>query len=313
MSLTATGRSLAASDPAAPASEWRPSLALATAALMWAGNFIVGRVLGRELDPAMVNLLRWLVCLAAMLPWVGWRLWGARLVVLREWRLLVALSATGIVGYHTMVYHALASTTATSASLVLLVTPAAILLAAAAFEAQRPHALQWLGTALSVVGGGVLLTQGRLPGPAATVGAGELWMVGAVLAWAAYSLLLRRRPADLPGDVVLAASIVPAIAVLSLTVVLSGGPLPRPSLPVVAAFAYLGLCASFAAFLLWSYGVAAIGPARAGQYVNLVPVFGVALAVVLLGERVSGWQLAGAAFVFAGIVLGGSGMPAPRR
>jgi drug/metabolite transporter (DMT)-like permease len=61
--------------------------------------------------------------------------------------------------------------------------------------------------------------------------------------------------------------------------------------------------ASLVAFLLWSYGVNEIGAARAGQFVNLMPVFGAVLAVVLLGERITASQVVGAAFVFAGILL----------
>jgi drug/metabolite transporter (DMT)-like permease len=49
--------------------------------------------------------------------------------------------------------------------------------------------------------------------------------------------------------------------------------------------------------------VNAIGAARAGQFVNLMPVFGAGLAVVLLGESITASQLVGAAFVFAGILL----------
>jgi len=61
--------------------------------------------------------------------------------------------------------------------------------------------------------------------------------------------------------------------------------------------------ASLVAFLLWSYGVSTIGPERAGQFVQLMPVFGAALAVALLGETIVLPQVAGALCVFAGIAL----------
>ena len=56
-------------------------------------------------------------------------------------------------------------------------------------------------------------------------------------------------------------------------------------------------------FMFWSYGVAEMGPSRAGQYIHLMPVFGAALAFVFLGEPLSFAQVAGAALVFAGLVL----------
>ena len=120
-----------------------------------------------------------------------------------------------------------------------------------------------------------------------------------------YSLLLRRRPADLPGDVALAASIVPALVLLLPVVALSAtGAPPAPLTPrVLGALLYIALFASLLGFLLWSYGVAVLGPERAGQFVHLMPVFGVALAVPLLGEAIAPAQWAGGLCVLAGIAL----------
>ena len=79
----------------------RAALALALATLFWAGNFIAGRALRGQVEPATLNLLRWLLCLALMLPWVGVRAWRCRGAIAREWRLLLALGATGIAAFHT--------------------------------------------------------------------------------------------------------------------------------------------------------------------------------------------------------------------
>jgi len=124
-----------------------------------------------------------------------------------------------------------------------------------------------------------------------------------VVLWAAYSLLLRRRPADLPQDVALAASIVPAVALmLALSATVNHAPvLPTP--PLVGALIYVAIFASLFAFLLWSYGVSTIGPERAGQYVHLMPVFGTLLAIEVLGERLALAQVLGALVVLAGIAL----------
>jgi drug/metabolite transporter (DMT)-like permease len=128
-------------------------------------------------------------------------------------------------------------------------------------------------------------------------------MLGAALAWAFYSLLLRRRPRDLPQDVTLAASIMAALGLLLLLLLLQGSARFNATPATLGALGYIAVFASLIAFLLWSYGVNAIGAARAGQFVNLMPVFGAGLAVVLLGESITASQLVGAAFVFAGILL----------
>ena len=99
--------------------------------------------------------------------------------------------------------------------------------------------------------------------------------------WAAYSLLLRRRPADLPSPVALAASIAAALAMM-LPLLLLGSdrcPLRRSaSVGVLLSVGYIALFASAIAFLLWSRGVSELGPVRAGQFVHLMPIFGAGLA-----------------------------------
>ena len=282
----------------------RASVALAFAALFWSGNFIAGRALREDIDPLTLNLLRWSFCLLIFLPWIGGKAWRHRVVVAREWRLLALLGATGIAAFHTLVYQALASTTAINALLMLSLTPAAILTGAALTRASRPSPAQWIGTLVSLLGAGFLLLRG-----APTVmhslafAAGDLWMFGAVAVWAAYSLLLSRRPADLPPDVALAASIVPAIVLLLGATLLHAGARPVLTPHMFWALVYIAVFASLIAFLLWSYGVDVIGPERAGQFVHLMPVFGAVLALLFLGESMGLAQVVGAVFVFGGIGL----------
>jgi len=282
------------------------SLALAGAALFWSGAFIAGRALRNDVDPATLTLLRWTLALLAFLPIAGAKAWRLRAVVRREWRLLAGLGITGLAAFHTLTNLAMHTTTALNAILMLSLVPATILLGGALLGSSRPSARQWAGTAVSLLGAAILITRGSLD---ALLGLdlvrGDLWMIAGVLLWTAYSLLLRRRPADLPPDVALMASIVPAIAALLPVVLLRSGGATLPAFGpfVVGAILYIAIFASLIAFSLWAYGVAVIGPERAGQYVHLMPIFGAVLSTVLLGEAIVAAQIAGAAFVFAGLVL----------
>lgn len=289
-------------------------LALSFAALCWAGNFIAGRALRHDIDPALLTLLRWSLALLILLPWVGPRAWRCRHVIVREWRLLLGLGATGIAAFHTLVYLALAHSTAINAMLMLSLTPAAILVGASLTGAGAPTRLQWGGTLVSLLGAAVIVTRGDAALLAGLQAApGDLWMLVAVACWAAYSLMLRRRPADLPNDVALAASCVPAIGLLLPVVALTSPGLPAELTPRLAGLlAYIVVFASLIPFLLWSWAVGVIGPERAGPYVHLLPVFGAGLAVLLLGESIAASQIVGAALVLAGLVLAHQRRIAPR-
>ncbi|MDB5643134.1 MAG: hypothetical protein JWN07_2451 [Hyphomicrobiales bacterium] len=286
------------------ASSALPVVALSLAALFWSGNFVVGRALRGEIDPVHLATLRWIICLAVFAPLVGRKVLAHADALLREWRYVLALGATGVAGFQTVVYLALETTTAINALLLLAFTPAAILIGTALTGAARPRAVQWAGTLISLLGVGVLVTRGDWR-VLATLGfeRGDLWMMTAVLFWSVYSLLLTKRPADLPPDVSLAGSIVAALLILIPLAALDTGAWPSLTPAMIAALLYVGLFASLFAFILWSYGVGEIGPGKAGQFIHLMPVFGAVLATLFLGERIGMAQIAGALCVLAGIVL----------
>ena len=280
-------------------------LALALAALFWSGNFVAGRALRDSVDPIVLNTLRWTICLGIFLPFVGARLYRKREVVFREWRLVLALGATGIAAFHTMVYFALTDTAVINALLILALAPVVILFGAALVRRNRPTPLQYTGSLVSLLGAGVLIARAD---PTIHLhlkfNHGDGWMFGSVVVWAAYSLLLRGRPSDLPQDVTLAASIIAALLILIPLNMAAGAPFQFIHSPAIwAAILYIAVVASLIAFLLWSYGVAEIGPERAGQFIHLMPIFGAGLAMVLLGEPVVLSQVVGATLVLAGILL----------
>ena len=75
------------------------------------------------------------------------------------------------------------------------------------------------------------------------------------------------------------------------------------SVPVLLEVVYIAIFGSVIGFRFWALGVGELGPARAGQFVHLMPVFGAVLSFAFLGEPLTFAQVAGAAFVLGGIVL----------
>ncbi len=283
-----------------------PAFALTLAALFWSGNFIVGRALRGHIDPVTLNFSRWLIALVLLMPFV-WRDMGASLPVLRrQWRLIAGLGATGIAAFHTIVYVALQTTSATNALLTLSLTPIAILAGAAFSGVERPAAHKVLGALVSVLGAVTLITHGDLSALRnANFNAGDLWMLAAVAIWTVYSLLLRRRTIGMPQGAVLAASIMAGLLLLApLLPFASRTPLAEfASVSVALGVGYVALFASVIAFLLWSYGVRELGPTRSGQFIHLMPVFGAVLAAGLLGEAPTLSQIFGGALVLVGIFV----------
>lgn len=289
-----------------------PALALALAALFWSGNFVAGRALRGQVDPLTLNFLRWLLALALIVPFV-WRQTDFT-VLRREWRLILALGATGLAGFHTLTYHALRSTTAANALLMLSLVPITTLLGSSLFWRERPSGWQMGGATISIAGAAVLITRGDIAGVlAGGLNAGDLWMLLGIWLWTAYSLLLRRRPADLPPAVALAASAAAALALMALPLALLN-PTPLGALAstsVLLGIGYIAVFSSAVGFLLWVRGVAHVGPARANQFLHLMPIFGAGLAFVVLGEVPTPAQIAGAVLVLSGLAVFERIRPAP--
>jgi drug/metabolite transporter (DMT)-like permease len=285
-----------------------PRLALTLAAFLWSGNFIAGRALRDEIDPVSLNFIRWLIALAILTPFVWRDLMTRRMIVRREWLLLLALGATGISVFNVLVYVALQTTTATNALLILSLAPTAILAAAVLVGMERCTSSHLVGALVSLVGAAILITRAHFETIAMLrFNVGDMWMLVSIVVWAAYSLLLRRRPSDLPERLTLALSV--AVALLLMLPFLALGQHPRLATLASPLFflsiGYVAVLSSIFAFSFWSYGVSRLGASRAAQYINLMPVFGAALAVSVLGETLTLVQIAGAVFVFAGIAIVG--------
>lgn len=282
-----------------------PYAALALAPLFWSGNVVVGRALREQVDPIALNLYRWSIAGVLVLPFALRPLWTHREQLLRHWPVIVGLGLTGLAGFQTCVYYAVRETEALNALLILQATPVVILLGAASLYGDRITPRRAAAILVAAVGAVVLITRGS-PRDLFALGLnrGDLWMLLAVVLWAAYSLLLKRRPA-VPQTVLLAASIVIGLAVLVPAWWLTGGPAARPPLSreALLGVGYIGVFASFLAFLCWNTGVSRLGPGTAGTFMYLMPLYGAVLGYLILGEGVELFHLAGAALIFGGLGL----------
>jgi drug/metabolite transporter (DMT)-like permease len=281
-------------------------LMLAGAALFWAGNFVVGRALGGAAPPVSLNFWRWTLALAILLPLGLSQLRGQWRTILANWPLIGALGLTGVAGFHTLVYQALTATTALNALLFVATAPLVIGVLSWLLFGESLRWGQLLGMLLSLAGAAVVVLRGELEAlRELRFNQGDLLLVAAVLVWAVYSVLLKRRPSGLPQlGLLTVVALAGWLALLPLYLWrLAAGERLALSGPNLAALGYIAAFASVLGFIFWNAGVAALGPNRAGVYINLMPVFGAVLAIGLLGERLAPYHAVGASLVALGVTL----------
>ncbi len=278
------------------------TLSLLAATLFWAGNYVVGAAAVAALDPLSLVLLRWafaavpLLVLAQLIERRGWR------DVVRAWPWLVALSATGVIAYTLLLYTALQYTDAFNASLINAFNPALISVAAVLFLRERLGVSGVVGILLALVGVLIVLTRGSFAGFFdGGFGLGDVFMVGAIVAWTAYTILGRRAP-RIPPITATAVQAVIAVVVLTPVSLATGGPALPGSPSVWGALAFIVVFPSVLSYLLWNRALGVIPPARAGVFLNLITVF-TAVLTLLLGQPFTLAQVVGGVIVLGGVAL----------
>ncbi len=281
-------------------------LLLILTTLFWAGNFVLARALHTDFDPITLAFYRWSLALLILLPFWLPRARKAWPLLRRYWFRLAILGLIGVGGFNTLLYVGLQTTTATNATLLQSTIPILILLISAVFLGEKVSARQWTGVSISLAGVLMIISQGELDRLVAlAVNDGDLWVLGAVLAWASYSLLLRLKPAELEGFVFLGYSIAVAVLALApLSVWEQGGwPLLQWNNSMLIAVGYMAICPSILSYLFWNRGVAELGAPQAGLFIHLIPLFGLLLSILFLGETVRSFHLLGITLIFLGIYL----------
>jgi drug/metabolite transporter (DMT)-like permease len=283
-----------------------PYLLLTLASLFWAGNWVVGRAMRNDIPPVAMGFWRWVVALLILLPFAAPELKRNWRVVRANWFTLALLGGLGAMLFNTMIYVGLQYTAATNGVLFNSVTPILIILMSWLAFRERLGAWQTMGVVLSLVGVAVIVARGEPQILAALrFNRGDLWLISAMLLWALYTIVLRRRPPGLSAIGFLAAMLLlglPLLLPFYLWELFTRGGFAL-SVPAVAALAYYATLPSIVAYLFWNRGVAQIGPNKAGLFVHLMPVFGALLSVIFLGERLYAYHFVGAAMIFGGIWL----------
>jgi drug/metabolite transporter (DMT)-like permease len=277
------------------------------AMFMWGGTWIAGRVVAQELvaplaAPAVRFLLAGLVLAGFALATEG-RI--PRPQTGAEWGIVSGLAMTGIFLYALCFFYGLKHITAGRGALVVALNPVVVALAAWFLGQERMTAAKFAGVAIALAGCLTVIGNGD---PLAllhgAVGIGEWLIIGCVLCWTAYTFIGRRATQTLsPLGATLWASLLGAL-LLGITALLQGGSdLREWSAAVWASVVFLAIGGTALGFTWFADGVKRLGAARASAFVNLVPVFAVLQAAVLLDERLGFAVLGGGLLVIAGVWL----------
>lgn len=283
-----------------------PYLLLTLTPFFWACNWIVGRALAGDVPPLAMTFLRWLFAILILAPFALPHVAREWTIVRRHWRSMLFLGAIGIGTHNALAYIGLNYTTATNGVILNSFVPVMIIALSWAFLGERLTGLQLTGVLTSLVGVLSILSKGSLTALATLrLNVGDLTVIGSMLMWSVYTICLRWRPKGLHtltflfviaciGDLCVLPLFLAEMAFGRHTVVTPAN---------LAVIASVGLFSSVLAYIFWNHGVEQVGASVAGLFVHLMPVFGVVLAWIFLGERLAPYHLVGILLILTGIAI----------
>lgn len=286
------------------------ALLLTVPPVLWAGNAIVGRLVRDAVPPMTLNLIRWSIALAVLLP-LGRAALRADYGVLANWKRYSMLGLLGVGLYNSLQYLALQSSSPINVTLVASGVPVWMLLVGRLFFNVPVKRKQVVGAALSIAGVLVVMCRGSLAELAALrLVAGDLYMILATIAWSFYSWLLMQQK-DVPAlRADWAAFLLAQVGFGVLwSGALAGGEWAVKdvhiawSWPLAAALLYVAIGPAIIAMRCWGAGVQRAGPSLGAFFINLTPLFTALLSSAFLGEAPHLYHVLAFGMIVGGIAV----------
>jgi len=279
-------------------------LSLVVVMAIWGSAFPITKAALAYVPPMTFALLRFAVALSVLLPFALTHHKRAASSISGAWGTIAAMGVCGVTLFYSMVNIGLSYATATQAAIIQSIIPVVTAMIALVVLKERPSGKRVAGITLSLAGVALVVLTGTASGDARNPVLGSVLILGAVIAWAIYTILAKR-VATVDQLVITAySSVIGTVLLVPLALFEQPGVTPTaPPLQVWISIIYLGAFSSAVGHLLYSRSLAHLDASQAATFINLVPVVGVAVSVIFLGEAIVGWQLLGGALALLGVWL----------
>jgi len=275
--------------------------ACALASCFWGCGFFFGKIALAEMAPPFMVLYRFLFAIVVLLP----LLWTHRPgLSRRDWGWLALASLLGVPVQFLIQFQGLALTTVSHASLMVGMMPVILAVGATVFAHERMDGVGWAALATSTTGAALIALSGRGGGVAGGALTGDL-MVVLSLVIALFWILLNKRLMERHNHVVVTVyGLLLGTVMLAVWVPLRYGvpPIAGVSWRAWAALLASGVLCTATTTLLWNWGMTQVPASQAGVLLNMEPLIGSLLGVLVLKELLGPMAWVGGAMILAAAV-----------
>ncbi len=272
--------------------------ACALASALWGCGFFFGKIALAEMGVGHMVLYRFLFATLALLPLL---LTHAPGLNRREWQTLLLAAFLGIPMQFLIQFKGLSLTTVSHASLMVGTMPVILAVGAAVFAHERMDRTGWIALAASTLGAALIALGGAHASRGQATLTGDLLVVLSLII-ALFWILLNKHLLIRHSAVVVTAYVIAAgTAMLVPMVLLTQGspPFAHVSLKAWMALAASGLFCTATTTLLWNWGLTKVPASQAGVLLNMEPLVGSLLGVLVLGESLGPSAWTGGSLILA--------------
>ena len=275
--------------------------------LFWAGNFIVGKLASYyEVPPFSLNFYRWLFAWIILAPFTVPEIIKKKEYIKNNFKLFLILGITSITIFNSIVYYSLNFTQVINGVLMISTIPVMIMLFSSFLKIEKTNIFQILGVIFSLTGVLLIITKANLSILLnLDFNKGDLTMVLAMLSWALYSALLKKKRFELSQltllEVIITFGLIFLIPVYFIEYKM--GYVIKLDKPFILILSYVVLFPGLASFILWIKGISLIGVNRSGVFLHLMPILSAIMAMIIFDEKFMFYHMLGAMFILIGIIL----------
>lgn len=268
-------------------------LACATAGTFWGMGFYFGKIALAEMSVGHMVFYRFFFAVLAMLPVIAMHRPGFNRA---EWRTLLTGAFLGIPVQFLLQFKGLSLTTVSHAALMVGTMPVILAVGATLFAHERLDWIGWLSLAVSTTGAALIALGGRHSHAAGDPTlAGDLLVVGSLVIALFWILCNKRVMQGHSALIVTAYSLLSGMLMLCAIVPVMYGlpPIHGITTKTWLALAASGVLCTAASTFLWNFGISRIPASQAGVFLNMEPLIGSILGIVLLGESLGATGITG--------------------
>lgn len=273
--------------------------------VLWAGAFIAGKLGVGKLSPVLLTYFRMLFATLIIFPYMmkkekNWRLKREQI------KYVFATGVVGMIGYHILFFTALKYTTVTNSSIINATNPIlTTILAAVILKDKLPPRkiifviTAFLGVATTIVNWDLSKIINM------SFNKGDLIMMMATTCWASYSIIVKKvmhhfTPLKLTTYTFLSSVIVLtpfAVRELLVTDLSQVGMMP------FVAVLYMAIFPTVIGYTIQQVVIKELGPRTTALFINLVPIFSVFLATLILGEAFNYMNILSGVIIIGSVIM----------